>query len=73
MIELKKINDLQAIAGSGVHPHLFISALGTIGVLASLYVLQKNGGNFTQIMCHIGCLSSGGVSCICVYSPASKD
>ena len=73
MLELKQINELQTVAAGALYPHLFTSALGTIGVLASLYVLQKNGVSFTQIMCHVGCAASGGIGCLCVYSTNGKN
>ncbi len=66
MIQIKQ-EALQLITG-GVHPHLFVSALGTIGVAASFYLLQKNGVSFTHIMCHLGCATSGGISCVCAFS-----
>lgn len=73
MLELKQINDLKIVAAGTFHPHLFTSALGTIGVLASLYLLQKNEVSFTQIMCQVGCAASGGIGCLCVYSSNGKN
>lgn len=72
MIEIKQ-NVLQSITGGAIHPHLMISALGTIGVLASLYLLQKKGADLTQILCHLGCAASGGVNCICILGSSSSD
>lgn len=71
MIELKQ-ETLSVITG-GVHPHLFISTLGTIGVLTSLYLLQKNDISFMKVMCYVGCATSGGVSCLCTFSPGSSE
>lgn len=66
------MDDLQSVTG-GLHPHLTITALATVGVLASLYVLQKNGVSFTQMICHLGCAASNGINCICIFGSSSLD
>lgn len=66
-------SSVHSVSAGQFQPDLIIKLLGGIGLMTSFYLIQKNGGSLSQILCHVGCISSGdGASCLFTLASSSN-